>query len=72
MRFLYFLADHVFRFRYRDPMIDNQEDSLLMTWDLGVYEEEVDKMLRDFLIMGITLGVTITTILAGLLWLIVR
>lgn len=72
MRFLYFLADHVFRFRYRDPMIDNQEDSLLMTWDIGIYEDQINKMHRDFLIMGVTLGVVGTAILAGLLWLIVR
>lgn len=71
MSVLYFLADHVFRFRYRNPSSRDEENDMLV-WDIGVYEDEIDKVHRDFFIMGATLGAFLTVILAGILWLIVR
>lgn len=71
MRILYFLADNVFRFRYRDPSSRDEENDTFV-WDIGVYEEEVDKVHRDFFVMGLTLGVVVAALLAGLLWLTVR
>lgn len=63
MRFLYFLADKVFRFRYRDP---HTERDGIPTWDIGIYEEEHDKMLRDFFIMGATVvGVPVLLVLTA-------
>lgn len=51
MKVLFFLADRVFRFRYRDPSGGGG-----ITWDIGIYEEESNKMLRDFFFMGAVLG----------------
>lgn len=71
MRFLYFLADHVFRFRYRDPSTERDEENNVLVWDIGIYEDEIDKVHRDFFIMGGVLGFVFAAILGGLLWLTV-
>ena len=64
MRFLYFLADHVFRFKYRDPYAPPAADQALATWDVIIYEEEQNKMLRDFFIMGCVTAFALVLILA--------
>ena len=67
MRLLYLLADHVFRFRYTDPL--SKKDGV-STWDVGIYEEQVDKVNRDFFIMGFVIGLLLTTI-GAVTWLLI-
>jgi len=57
MRFLVFLADHIFRFSYKDPTSDTGG---MLTWDLSLQESETDKMLRDFFVMGLVVGVVVS------------
>ena len=69
MRFLYFLADRVFRFKYRDPNTNP------VTWDIGIYEEEQDKMLRDFFIMGCVtaaIAILLLSVAGASAWLIIN
>lgn len=61
MNGLYFLADHIFRFRYRDPVTNEKP----LTWDLRIYEDEMNKMHRDFFIMGVVIGALMTAVAAG-------
>jgi hypothetical protein len=67
MNFLYFLADNLFRFKYRDPYSTHENRTF---WALDVFEEENEKMRRDFFIMGLVFGVVISLLLVGALWLI--
>lgn len=65
MKTLFFFADHVFRFKYRDPYTPIEvEEGIIASWDLAVYEEENDKMLRDFFIMGCVTAFIFAVILA--------
>lgn len=70
MRLLEFLADHVFRFRYRDPVGKN--DAGLITLDMGIAEEEQTRMLVHFFVMGVVVGIVVTAIVGGAAWLIAR
>lgn len=69
MKFLEFLADRVFRFRYRDPAGKN--DAGLTTWDLSIAEEEQDRMLVHFFVMGLFIGISITVLIGGLAWILI-
>lgn len=65
MKILYFLADHVFRFRYRDP------NTGPTTWDIGIYEEEQDKTLRDFFLMGVSITLIVCVVVGGVIcWIV--
>lgn len=66
MNLLYFLSEHVFRFRYRNSCTVNEQGNTV--WDIGIYEEENEKMVRDFFFMGIVIGAIIVAIMAGILW----
>lgn len=70
MSMLLFLADNVFRFRYRDPA--KRDANGIHTWDVDVYEEEMKKVNRDFFLMGFVIGSILEAIVAGALWLTVR
>lgn len=70
MRLLEFLADHVFRFRYRDPVGKN--DAGLITLDMGIAEEEQTRMLVHFFVMGVVVGVIAIALVGGTAWLIVH
>ena len=72
MKILYFLADRVFRFRYRDPMTNDGNDGGLPTWDLGIYEDEMEKMRLDLFFMGFVIGAILDAIVTGILWVTVR
>ena len=66
MKILYFLAEHVFRFRYRNSCTVNEQGNTV--WDIGIHEEENEKMMRDFFFMGAVIGAIIVAIMAGILW----
>lgn len=71
MNLFAFLADHVFRFRYRDPVTNDGNDGGPIVWDIGIYEDEMDKMHIDFFFMGFVIGALLTAFAAGIIWLIV-
>ena len=68
MNILYFLADKIFRFRYRDPVTS---EIPIITWDIGIYEDEMNKMHRDFFIMGAVIGVVSGSVFVAALWLLI-
>lgn len=68
MKILYFLSEHVFRFRYRNSCTVNERGNTV--WDIGIHEEENEKMMRDFFFMGAVIGAIIVAIMAGILWVI--
>lgn len=68
MKLIWFLADHVFRFRYRDPF--PVDENGVQLWELDTYEEESDKMLVDFFFMGFVIGAIITSMAAGIIWIV--
>lgn len=69
MKILWFLADHIFRFRYRNPFPETEDGTVI--WELDIYHEESDKMLIDFFFMGFVIGAIVTAMAAGIVWLIV-
>ena len=68
-KLIMFLADHVFRFSYRDPCAVSEDGTIIL--ELDVWEEENDKMLYDFFYMGLVTGTVLTIIVAGILWLMI-
>ena len=70
MNFLYFLAEQVFRFRYRNSCTVNERGNTV--WDIGIHEEENEKMMRDFFLMGLIIGAIMGAIVIGVTWLIAR
>ena len=68
MKLLYFLSEHIFRFRYRNSCTVNERGNTV--WDIGIHEEENEKMIRDFFLMGLVIGGIISAIAIGILWII--
>ena len=66
LRFYCFIADSVLRIRYKNPMATDP-DGGMPTFDIGVYEKVQDKMMRNTFLIGVGLGVIITTLLAAAL-----
>ena len=69
MQILYFLSERIFRFRYRDP------NTGPATWDIGIYEQDQEKMLRDFFIMGCVtaaIAIIILAVTGASAWLIIN
>jgi hypothetical protein len=63
-KIIMFLSEKVFRFRYQDPHTDTN------VWDVGIYEDNIDKMFRDVFIIGISVGVVITALCVVVWWLL--
>lgn len=69
MKILYFLSEHVFRFRYRNSCTVNEQGNTV--WDIGIHEEENEKMMRDFFLMGASTGLAICVVIGGAIcWLV--
>lgn len=69
MKILYFLSEKVFRFKYRDSVSINENGNTV--WDIGIHEDENEKAYFDFFFMGFVIGSIITTLAAGMLWLLI-
>jgi len=67
LKLINFLGEHVFRFRYQKDTSEGDNGNLI--WDIGIYEDNLDKMSVDLFVMGLVVGVVIAAIVGGALWL---
>jgi hypothetical protein len=63
-KIIMFLSEKVFRFRYQDPHTDTN------VWDVGIYEDNMDKMLRDVFVIGASVGGVVVALCAAVWWML--